>query len=108
MTEKIVGTSFVEQKEFSELVGTHIPKELSTKGVPELHTVALLVPEPTNPYDATAVAVMVKTQTGDAHRVGYLARTSALKESIDGITPKRLIIYGYELVGLANSYVLVD
>ena len=105
--EKVVGTSFVEQKEIKELVGKTVPKENSEHGVPEFHTQALLVPEPTNPHDATAVSVVVKTVDGSAHRIGYLARTSQLKSTMAGITPIKLVIYGYSEIGLSDSYVLV-
>lgn len=105
--EKVVGTSFVEQKEIKELVGKKVPKENGEHGVPEFHTQALLVPEPTNPHDATAVSVVVKTVDGSAHRIGYLARTSQLKSTMVGITPIKLVIYGYSEIGLSDSYVLV-
>ena len=60
MREKVVGTTYVEQKKVTELVGTLIPKEEGEHGVPEFHTTALLVPEPTNEHDNTAVAVVVQ------------------------------------------------
>lgn len=106
MREKVVGTTFVDQKPINELVGTLIPKESGSRGVPEFHTQALLVPEPTNPHDPTAVAVVIRTNTGAAHRVGYLARTSPLKEQISGVSLVNLIIYGYSEIGLSDCFIL--
>lgn len=105
--ERVVGVTFVEQKPIVELVGKTVAPEEGDFGVIEFHTQALLVPEPTNEYDPTAVAVVIRTKSGEAHRVGYLARNSELKETIQGITPMNLVIYGYETIGLSDSYVLV-
>lgn len=106
MKEKIVGTTFVEQKPITELDGVLVSKEEGEHGVQEFHTRALLVPEPTNEYDPTAVAVIIRTKEGGAHRVGYLARTSPLKEQLNGVTPIKLTIYGYSEIGLMDSFVL--
>ena len=106
LREKVVGTSFVEQKSVKELDGTLLPKEQGEYGVAEFHTQALLVPEPTNEYDPTAVAVVIRTKEGAAHRVGYLARTSPIKEGLNGVTPMKLTIYGYSEIGLSDSFVL--
>lgn len=112
MKEKVVGTTFVEQKNVNELVGTIVAMEESEKGVPEFHTHALLMPELTNPYDPTAIAVYVKLQNGDAHRVGYLARQSPMKAKLQNASKdaflKKMVIYGYSKIGLTDSYVLVD
>lgn len=102
--ERVVGVTFVEQKPIAELVGTIVPE--GEFGVIEFHTQALLVPDPTNEYDPTAVAVVVRTKLGEAHRVGYLARNSELKSTLTGITPMELTIYGYSNIGLSDSYVL--
>lgn len=104
--EKVVGTSFVEQKQVTELAGELIAAEEASNGVPEFHTQALLVPEPQNEYDPTAVAVVVRMKDGQAHRVGYLARQSPIKETLTGVTPMNLVIYGYSMIGLADSFVL--
>lgn len=105
--ERVVGVTYVEQKPIVELVGKTVPSEEGEFGVIEFHTQALLVPEPTNEYDPTAVAVVIRTKSGEAHRVGYLARNSELKETIQGITPMNLVIYGYSTIGLSDSYVLI-
>lgn len=104
--ERVVGVTFVEQKPVEELVGKRVERDEGEFGVIEFHTQALLVPEPTNKYDPTAVAVVVRTKTGDAHRVGYLARNSEIKATLTGITPMELIIFGYSTIGLSDSYVL--
>lgn len=106
MREKVVGTTFVEQKSIQDLKGEY--REDGTQGVPEFHTQALLVPEPQNPHDATAVAVVIGTKSDEPHRVGYLSRNSELKSKISGITPMDLVIYGYSTIGLSDSYVLYD
>ena len=108
MREKVVGTTYVEQKKVTELVGTLIPKEEGEHGVPEFHTTALLVPEPTNDHYNTALAVVVQTTNGDAHRVGYLGRTSERKQNINGVTPIKLVIYGYSEIGMSDSFVIDD
>ena len=41
------------------------------------HT-ALLLPEPSNPYDKNAVRIVVVTTKGDAAQIGYLSRDDAL------------------------------
>jgi hypothetical protein len=41
------------------------------------HT-AILMPEPTNPYDVNAVRVVVVTSTGDGAVIGYLSREDAV------------------------------
>ena len=66
------------------------------------------MPEPTNEHDNTAVAVVVQTTTGDAHRVGYLGRTSERKQNITGVTPIKLVIYGYSETGMSDSFVIDD
>ena len=104
--ERVVGVTFVEQKPIVELVGETVAPEESEFGVIEFHTQALLVPEPTNEYDPTAVAVVVSTKSGEAHRVGYLARNSEIKSTMTGITPMELTIFGYSTIGLSDSYVL--
>jgi hypothetical protein len=40
--------------------------------------IALLIPEPTNPYDANAVRVVVATAKGDAATIGSLSRKDAI------------------------------
>lgn len=108
MTEKVVGTTYVTQKPVSELVGRLITKEQSEHGLPEFETTALLVPEPENPYDATAVAVYIECQNGQAHRVGYLSKESPRKKQMTGIAKTTLRIIGYSEIGYSDSYVLLD
>lgn len=106
VNEKVVGTTFVDQKPVEELTGTLIKKEETPSGVPEFHTTAVLVPEPTNPYDPGAVAVYVETKDGMAHRVGYVAKTSEIKSKITRPTSLKLTIVGYSMVGLSDSFIL--
>ena len=104
MEEKVVGTTFATQKPIEELTGRLVPAEEGTKGVSEFHTTALLVAEPTNPYDHTAVGVIVRGKDGSAVRVGYLTKQSPVKETLNGLTACELIIYLYSEIGMTDSY----
>ena len=104
MEEKVVGTTFATQKPIEELTGRIVPAEEGSKGVSEFHTTALLVAEPTNPYDHTAVGVIVRGKDGSAVRVGYLAKQSPTKETLNGLTACELIIYLYSEIGMTDSY----
>lgn len=104
MEEKVVGTTFATQKPIEELTGRLVPSEEGSKGVSEFHTTALLVAEPTNPYDHTAVGVIVRGKDGSAVRVGYLAKQSPTKETLNGLTACELIIYLYSEIGMTDSY----
>lgn len=104
MEEKVVGTTFATQKPIEELTGRLVPAEEGSKGVSEFHTTALLVTEPTNPYDHTAVGVIVRGKDGSAVRVGYLAKQSPTKETLNGLTACELIIYLYSEIGMTDSY----
>ena len=104
MEEKVVGNTFATQKPIEELTGRLVPAEEGSKGVSEFHTTALLVAEPTNPYDHTAVGVIVRGKDGSAVRVGYLAKQSPTKETLNGLTACELIIYLYSEIGMTDSY----
>ena len=99
MSEKIVGTTFVEQPDFQYFAG-----ELGHQNGIDVKTCpALLIPEPDNPYDKTAVAVYTKLINGAAHRIGYLAKHSNLKP-ITSTKIGTLDIYHYSPQGLNDSY----
>lgn len=108
MQEKVVGTSFVRQIPFEELNGTKTPKEETERGIEQFHTEAYLQPEPTNPYDSKAVAVMVVDKNGQAHRVGYLGKRSELKKRVKGNERYSMTIHKYSDIGLLNSYILEE
>lgn len=105
-TEKVLGTTKRQQEPWDNLVGEVIPKERAGRGVAEFKTQAILVPEPTNPFDATAVAVLVSKKDGTVHHVGYIAKDSPLKEQVTKATLVALTIYDYDMIGLKNSYVI--
>ena len=84
MTEKVVGTSYVKQPEFSTIAGRLIPSNKNRFGIDLMYTTAHLVSEPTNPYDATAVAVYVHDTNGNDHRIGYIPKYSELKSHLTG------------------------
>ncbi|RKW17535.1 MAG: hypothetical protein D8B54_03465 [Catonella sp.] len=99
MSEKIVGTTFVEQPDFKYFAG-----ELGHQNGVDVKTCpALLIPEPDNPYDKSAVAVYTKLINGAAHRIGYLAKHSSLKP-ITSTKIGTLYIYHYSPQGLNDSY----
>lgn len=99
MSEKIVGTTFVDQPDFKYFAG-----ELGHQNGVDVKTCpALLIPEPDNPYDKSAVAVYTKLINGAAHRIGYLAKHSSLKP-ITSTKIGTLDIYHYSPQGLNDSY----
>ena len=104
MEEKVVGTTFVQQEPIEELSGRMVPAEEGSRGVSEFHTTALLIAEPTNPYDHTAVGVVVRAKDGSAIRVGYLPKQSPVKETLTGLVACELIIYLYSEIGMTDSY----
>lgn len=69
ITEKVVGTTFREQKDFREYFAVNEDVE---HGATAITGVALLVPEPDNIYDPNAVLVIGKLKNGQAHPIGYL------------------------------------
>jgi len=72
ITEKVVGTTFQEHKDYSEYFAI---REDIEHGVTSITSVALLIPEPDNPYDPHAVMVVGKLKNGQPHHVGYLQRS---------------------------------
>ena len=105
MTEKVVGTSYVKQPEFSTIAGRLIPSNKNRFGIDLMYTTAHLVSEPTNPYDATAVAVYVHDTNGNDHRIGYIPKYSELKSHLTGDDKMDMIIMDYNSCGKSNSYV---
>ena len=65
LTLPVKGTSFGNRQEALKRLATYSPEQIKT----------LLVPEPENPADPAAVAVMVGVQNGRGlYRLGYLPR----------------------------------
>ena len=106
MTEKVVGTSYVKQPDFSTLAGRRIPSHENRFGIDLIYTKAHLVAEPTNPYDATAIAVYVHDNNGDIHRIGYVPKNSELKPHLTGDDTMDMIVMDYHSHGMNTSYVL--
>lgn len=73
LTEKVVGTTFQQHKDFSEYFATNEDVE---NGVTAITSIALLIPEPDNPYDPYAVMVVGKLKNGQPHQIGYLKSAS--------------------------------
>lgn len=78
-TEKVVGTTFRPQPEVSQFNGDIDGNIIRGK--------AILVPEPDNEFDPTAVAVIAELKDGSPHHVGYIPKDSPLKQYIDKSTP---------------------
>lgn len=98
---KIVGTSFrplPKEKQYK------ISQELDVNGVPAANLTGILLPEPTNPYDPTAVAVYLPTTDGGSHHCGYLAKDEPAKAGIKGATCCLVQIVAYNTVGMSNAY----
>lgn len=106
MTEKVVGTSYVKQPDFSTIAGRLIPGNKNRFGIDLIYTKAHLVAEPTNPYDETAIAVYVHDNNGDDHRIGYIPKNSELKPYLTGDDNMDMIVMDYHSQGMNTPYVL--
>ncbi len=76
---KIAGTTFHPLPDGDYL---HIKRQYTFEGVPCADADAVLVPEPTNPYDPEAVMVMVPLDSGKPFHIGYLPKDSELKRLV--------------------------
>ncbi len=103
ITEKVVGTSFRFKEQGNKSYYDFDGVESNEDGVPVIHGYAVLVPEPTNPYDSNAVMVIAKLKDGSAYHLGYLGKGSELQKKIKTNTLSELIIKGYSEVGSYND-----
>lgn len=102
-TEKVVGTSFREQKHYTEFFSR---SETVENGVTEITGDAILIPEPDNPYDSNAVMVVAKLKNGKPHHVGYLKsaqKGGMLQQKITHPQPAVLHITAYSDSGDFND-----
>lgn len=99
-TEKVVGITFREQPDFDDY---NALKTYDVDGIPALSVSAVLVPEPTNPYDAGAIAVLAGLKNGKAAHIGYLSKQGQLYHQVDRPTLCQLEVINYEVVGLNNK-----
>ena len=99
ITEKVVGTSFQEHKDIVEFAG----ENQHTNNVPTKVGEAIIVPEPENPYDSKALAVIAKLSNGQAHKIGYIGRNSEIYNTVTSPTPALLTISAYSAVGNYND-----
>ena len=99
ITEKVVGTSFYEHKDISEFEG----ENQQAVDVPTLVGTAIIMPEPDNPYDSRALAVIAKLSNGRPHKIGHIGRNSEIYNTVTSPTPAVLKIHGYSLVGNYND-----
>lgn len=108
ISEKVVGTTF-KFKEFGERNYTEfLGVDSNGTGTPVRTGKAILLPEPTNPYDANAIAVIAAMQNGKSFPLGYLARGSQLYNSIKSPTLAQLIITAYSEGGDFNDSYVVE
>lgn len=85
---RMVAVTFTAQRDdaWMDIVGEHayasafdeIIAEPGPDGLPTVNREALVVAEPTNPWDANAIAVHVLRSSGRADLVGYLTRENAV------------------------------
>lgn len=95
ITEKVVGTSFYEHKDISEFEG----ENQQAVDVPTLVGTAIIMPEPDNPYDSRALAVIAKLSNGQPHKIGHIGRNSEISyNTVTSPTPAVLKIHGYSLI----------
>lgn len=103
--EKIKGVSFYPTVNVHELAGT-----IDTSGeLPIFFGKAVLVKEPTNPYDANAVQVYGLKRDGTGHLMGHLGRDGELYNAmLNGTLQNNMVvglrIVGYSNLGLSDSY----
>lgn len=103
---KVAGTTF---HPIPSDKGIAILQEQTIDNVPCAIAQALLIPEPTNPYDAEAVQVVVKLTTGEAFHIGYLPAKEPLKTTIQSLTLATLLIKDYGQVGnYSPSFILTE
>lgn len=94
------------QKHISQVVGTsfHLKPlgayKLRNEGTIDHATTfighAILIPEPENEFDPTAIAVYGRMKDETAHLLGYLAKDNPLKAFISEPIETKLIITHYE------------
>ena len=99
VTEKVVGTSFQEHKDILWFAGEY----KHTNNVPTKVGVAVIVPEPENPYDSKALAVIAKLSNGQPHKIGYIGRNSDIYNTVTSPTQAVLTISAYSAVGKYND-----
>ena len=106
--EKVVGTSFrfkeYGDKHYTQFAGT----DLAGKSVPTRVGKAILMPEPTNPYDSGAVMVIAQMVDGTSFPLGYLAKGSELQSKIKSPTLAKLVIVAYSEGGDMNDSFTVE
>lgn len=107
ITEKVVGTTFQEHKDYSEYFAISEDVE---HGATAITSIALLMPEPDNPYDPNAVMVIGKLKNGQPHPIGYLqsaAKGGQLQLKIKQPQQASLRIIAYSDSGAFNDAYIV-
>lgn len=107
ITEKVVGTTFQEHKDYSEYFAVSEDVE---HGATAITSIALLMPEPDNPYDPNAVMVIGKLKNGQPHPIGYLqsaAKGGQLQLKIKQPQQASLRIIAYSDSGAFNDTYIV-
>ena len=108
MIEKVVGTTFrfseQGEKHYTEFAGI----EDKSGDVPTLTGKAILIPEPTNPYDPNAVLVIAQMKDGTAFNLGYLPKGSQLQQNVKSNTLAILHVTAYSEGGDFNDAFTVE
>lgn len=99
---KVVGTTF---HPFSSPLRAET--EWTEQNTPHMKTTVLLIPEPENPYDPTAVKVVVPLLDGTPHHLGYLAKEEPVKQKIKGPVTAVMDVSDYG-ASYNPSYVLTE
>lgn len=103
---KVAGTTFHKLPAGEGLI---VENEHLEDGVPVAYAKAILVPEPTNQYDADAVQVVVSLKTGKPFVIGYIPSVDPIKTQIKQATIAKVCIKDYRMVGNYNpSYVIEE
>lgn len=103
---KVAGTTF---HPLPVGTGIAVSAKQTIENVPCAVAQALLIPEPTNPYDSEAVQVVVKLTDGKAFVIGYLPAKEPLKTSIKTMTIATLLIKDYGQVGnYSPSFIITE
>ena len=103
---KVAGTTF---HPLPKDKGIKIIQECTVDDVPCATAQAILMPEPTNPYDDKAVAVYISLKDGEAFHLGYVPAKEPVKEQVTKMTLAKMLIKDYGQMGNYNpSFVITE
>lgn len=117
MKQNVVGITFREQKPLDAYKGETGSFNYNGFTVHYVKTNCLLMPEPGNPYDSNAVAVLGELKDGSAHHIGYVGKDTPLYKKMNETKQPTVGIVTYNsfstaqdeygtLLSLNDSYVI--